>query len=123
MCFFSAGYLSCGMKCAEPSDLTEEGGLLPLSPPKTKLNGEQRISEVIRPLEALRDPAEVQRLLDLKGKADMYFCEMNQFLDAYPKCRFFVCLLNLAIPGNSSTAKAILETAGEIFSYLPLLNI
>src|SRR6266481_6598857 len=56
-------------------------GLIPLSLPNTKLNGQQRLSEVGRPCDALRDPVKFQELLDRKGQADMWFGKMNQFLD------------------------------------------
>jgi hypothetical protein len=57
-------------------------GLIQLSPPHTKLNGQQRLSEALRPLEALKDPIKVQKLLDLKDEADMWLRGVNQLLDA-----------------------------------------
>lgn len=56
-------------------------GLIPFSQPNTKPNGQQRLSEIMRPLEALRDPVKLQKFLDIKGESDMWFCAMNQFLD------------------------------------------
>jgi hypothetical protein len=56
-------------------------GLIPLSPPKTKLNEQQRLSDALRPLEALKNPIKAQKLLDLRGKAEMGLRAVDQLVE------------------------------------------
>jgi hypothetical protein len=84
-------------------------GLLPISPPNTKLNGHQRLSEALRPLEALKDPAKVEKLLDLKAEADMWLRGMGQFLDALSdacaKVPLFTLFVQFGYPRNFFNSK------------------
>ncbi len=60
----------------------ERRGFIHLSPPNTKLDEQQRLSEALRPLDSLKDPIKRQKLLDLRGKADTWLRGVDQLLEA-----------------------------------------
>lgn len=87
----------CGVFVLSDALRPRRRGLIPLPQPSVLLKrankglGELRLSEALQLRDALKDPVEVEKLLDLKEEADAWFDGMNHFLntlkascEAYP---------------------------------------